>query len=196
MHPSLLGCAALTGTCVLACNDVSSPTPAAEPLSPSFSATVSRFTFPIFTTFVDESQGLAAVIGLSHDQLPRWCAGEGVDVDEVRRLDLTRPDGSVKATSQGKLALTIYSIAGGSHPCELAEATPLATGTAHWGHTDNDVFVSLNRTNSFGLTLIGTASGPGGARFKVRGIFRTVAHPTGVYPPGTPELFSITPLRS
>ena len=62
--------------------------------------------------------------------------------------------------------------------CDLADATPLATGRAHMTGTDNDVFASLKRTNSYGTNLVGTASGPSGD-FKVRGSFRTTIDRNG-----------------
>lgn len=172
----LLGCATLASTLTLACSDNTSPTLAAEVPSSPFSASVNRFTAGFFDFFLDQSQNLVAVVGLGHEQLAAFCANEDVTFDQVRFLEVTRPDGSLKITSHGRPRVTVYSGAGISDLCELADATPLATGRAQVTATDNDFFVSLNRTNSFGRSLVGTATGPGG-RFKVRGSFRiTIDH--------------------
>ena len=178
MRPFLLGCTALASTAVLACNDVSSPTPPAEPPSPSFSATVNRFTTPYFNFVVEASSGLIAVLGLSHEGLLGFCAGEDVAFDQVKVVEVFRPDSSLKITIQGRVRLAVYSLGSISDICELTESTPLAIGRAHTTQVDNDFFVSRNRTNSFGANLEGTASGTGG-RFKVRGKFRAIIFRNG-----------------
>jgi hypothetical protein len=193
MRRFFLACSALASPLVLACNDVSSPTPPAEALAPAFSATVNRFTGDdFFAVLVNESLSLAAVIGLSHDQLPAFCAEENVAFDQFNVLEVTRPDESVKVTLQGSLGLTVYSIVGISDLCELTETTPLATGTARVRYTDNDVSVTLNRTNSFGTSIVGTASGNGG-RFHVYSNFRITILPNGVEELRVDKV-SITPL--
>lgn len=192
MRPIVLGSTALASTLVLACSDVSSPTPSAEPVSPSLSAAVRRFTEPFFDIVVDEPRNLAAVVGLGHDQLAGFCAGEAVVFDQVNILEVTRPDGSVKITARGKPRATVYSIAGVSDLCELIESAPLATGRANLSRTDNDLFVSFNRTNSFGMNLVGTPSG-GGGRFKVRLRFRITIQRNGNFVVRTEDV-SIRPL--
>jgi hypothetical protein len=163
----------------LGCNDVSSPTPPAEPQSPAFSASVERFTEPYFNILVDESQGLVAVLGLGDEQLPGLCGGQEVTFDQLFDVAVNRPDGSIKLTARGSVRLTVYSLDGITDLCQLIDATPLATGTAQFNHTDNDFFVSLNRTNSFGETLVGVASGSGG-RFLVHAGFRITISRDGV----------------
>jgi hypothetical protein len=177
---------------VLACSDVSGPPPSTEAPSPSFSANVSRFTTPFFDIVVDESRNLAAVVGLGHDQLAGFCNGEDVALDQVNVLEVTRPDGSVKITVRGRPRVTVYSIAGVSDLCELTRSTPLGAGRANLSQTDNDVFVSFNRTNSFGTNLVGTASGEGG-RFKVRLRFRITIQRNGNFTVRSEEV-SIRPL--
>jgi hypothetical protein len=178
MRLSLLGCTALASTTVLACNDVSSPTPPADLQGPSYSATVNRFTVPYFNFVTDESSGLIALLGLSPDLLADACAGEDVAFDQVKVVEVFRPDGSLKITVQGRVRTLIYSLGSITDVCELTGSTPLATGRAHVLEVDNDVFVSGNRTNSFGANLEGTASGPGG-RFKVQGKFRIIIQRNG-----------------
>ena len=192
MRPFPLGCTALASTLVLACNDVSSPPPPPESLSPSFSATVRRFTEPIFDIVVDDARSLAAVVGLAHADLAGFCAGDDVAFDQANVLEVTRPDGSVKITVRGKPRVTVYSIAGVTDLCELTGSTPLATGRASLSRTDNDLFVSFNRTNSFGANLVGTPSGSGG-RFKVRLKFRITIQRNGNFTVRT-EDFSVRPL--
>lgn len=193
MRQFLLGCTIFGSAPALACKDVTSPTPYAEVLSGTPSAIVNRFTDAFADFFVDESRGLVAVIGLGHDQLPAFCAGEEVLFDQLSFVEVIRPDGTVKITLHGKPRVTVYSATDFTDDvCVLAGATPLATGQARLTGTDNDVQVSHTRTNSFGRSLVGTASGIGG-RFKVRGSFRiTIDRDDNLVV--RHEEFSITPL--
>ena len=170
VFPTALGCTTLVCTLTIACNDVTSPAPTVRPLSQS-AAIVNRFTGDFFDFIIDESQGLAAIIGLAPEDFAAACAGEDVPLDQVRIVEVIRPDGSRKITLHGTPRVTVYSAPGISEICEVAEDTPIATGTTLVTGTDNDVDVSLDRTNSFGRSLKGTASGPGGS-FRVRGSFR------------------------
>ncbi len=170
LFPTALGCTTLVCTLTMACNDVTSPAPTAQPLSQS-AAIVNRFTGDFFDFIIDESQDLAAIIGLAPEDFAAACAGEVVPLDQVRIVEVIRPDGSIKITIHGTPRVTVYSAPGISDICELAEETPLATGQVRVNGTDNDVAVSHKRTNSFGRRLMGTASGPGGS-FRVRGSFR------------------------
>lgn len=193
MRPVLVGCSALAGTLVLACNEPSAPTAptaAAEAVSPQTAALVNRFSLPFFDFLVDGD--LIAVLGLGPAQLPAFCGGDDSVLDRLRILEVTRPDGSLKVTLRSRPRMIIYSAEGVSDVCELTSSTPLAVGRAHFNHTDNDVFVSLNRTNSFGTNLGGVASGEGG-RFKVRARFRITIQRNGVGQVRT-ERFGITRL--
>jgi hypothetical protein len=182
MRPSLLGCAALASTLVLACTDASAPTAPTAPtvaLGPTSAPTadlVTRFTFPFFDAFADGE--FAAVLGVSAGQLAAFCDGDASVLDVVRFQEVSRPDGSFKITTQSRPRLTIYPVGDSNGPCDLVGVTPLATGKAQVRVTDNDVTVTLNRTNSFGSHLTGNASGDGG-RFKVRSQFRVTIHRNG-----------------
>ena len=72
------------------------------------------------------------------------------------------------------------SPAGASSLCDLTSVAPLAIGKAHLARTDNDIFVSLDRTDSFGANLGGLASGEGG-RFQVRARFRVTIQRNGEF---------------
>ena len=192
MRHLILGCTILGSALALACKDATSPTPYTEVLFGTPSASVNRFTDAFADFFVDESQGLVAVIGLGHDQLPAFCAGEDVLFDQLSFVEVIRPDGTVKITLHGKPRLTVYSATSFTDVCVLANVTPLATGQARLTGTDNDVQVSHERTNSFGRSLVGTASGIGG-RFKVRGSFRITIDRNDTLVVRHEE-FSITPL--
>jgi hypothetical protein len=159
---------------VLACGEPTGPTPSTEAGSPSLAAaSVRRFTDQFFDAITDPSTGLTALLGISRDQLARACAGEPFTLDDVTIVEVTRPDGSVKVTVHGN-DLTVLVFAGiVEDVCELAGEAPLATGRAKVTQTDNDFFVSRNRTNSFGLSLIGRATAAeGGTHYLVRGRFR------------------------
>lgn len=182
MRRPLLGCTALASTLVLACTDATAPTAPTAPtvtLAPTAGPTadvVTRFTVPFFDAFADGE--VAAVLGVSAGQLAAFCNGDESVLDVIRFQEVSRPDGSLKLTSQSRPRLTIYPLGNSSGPCDLVGVTPLATGKAKLSETDNDVTVSSNRTNSFGQNLTGIASGDGG-RFKVRSKFRVTIHRNG-----------------
>jgi len=115
------------------------------------------------------------VIGLSAVQFARFCAEQPFTKDEVTIVEVTRPDGSIKRTVQGReLSLMIYP---GTFDdvCELATRTPLATGTAKVTETDTDFFVSGKRTDVIGFSLVGRArSAETGAHFLVRAQVRAL----------------------
>jgi hypothetical protein len=193
MRPFLLGCTAVASTLVLACGDPSAPAApmaAAEAVSTPTAALVNRFSFPFFETLVDGD--LVAVLGLSPGQLPAFCDDDFDVLDQIRIQEVSRPDGSLKVTTGGSLRLIIYPLGDASDVCDLATVRPLATGKAQLSRTDNDLFVSLNRTNSFGSNLTGIASGEGG-RFKVRAKFRITIQRNGEGRVRT-ERFGITQL--
>jgi hypothetical protein len=180
--PLRLTAAALASTLVLACGEPTSPPLAAEAGPPSLaSATVRRFTTTFVQFVTDLSSGLTAVAGISADQLALACAGQPFTFDEVSVVEVTRPDGSRKVTVRGNdLTVLVYPGAV-SNPCEFAGVPPLATGTAKVIQTDNDVDASHNRTNSFGLSLVGRAAAAGGGtHYRVRARFRTTISKEGL----------------
>jgi hypothetical protein len=193
MRPLFLGCTALVSILALACKDVSSPTLPIEPQSPSLSASVERTTEGFFRLEVDEATGLIAVFGLSQDDLVALCAGQDVVFDQLDDVVVTRPDGSVALSVQGRPRVTIYPPTPDlTDLCQLTEVTPIAKGTVHFSHIDNDVFLSGDRTDSFGENLMGTASGSGG-KFFVREKFHATILPSGDLEFRNFE-FSITPI--
>jgi hypothetical protein len=193
MRPSLLGCTAVASTLVLACSDPSAPTAptaAAGAVSTPTAALVNRFSVPFLETLVDGD--LVAVMGLSPGQFPAFCDGDESVLDQITVQEVSRPDGSLKVTIRGSPRLIIYPLGDAIFLCDLAAVSPLATGKAQLSSTDNDLFVSLNRTNSFGSNLTGIASGAGG-RYKVRAKFRVTIQRNGEGRVRT-ERFGITQL--
>lgn len=181
MRPAVLGCSTLASALVLGCSEPSAPTaPAAtaEPVAQRTADLVNRFSAPFFDLVVDGD--LVALVGIGPTQLSAFCAGDESVLDLVRIQEVTRPDGSFKVTVRGRPRLAIYSISGVSDLCELTPASALAVGRAQFSQTDNDVAVSLNRTNSFGSNLSGVASGRGG-RYKVQARFRVTIQRNGEF---------------
>jgi len=163
------------------CQDVTSPktTPNAAPGSPSLAATVTRFSEGFFRVEGDEEAGLIAVFGLNPEEIAPLCAGQEITLDQLFDVEVVRPDGSVRLSVQGEPQVTIYPlIPNFTDLCQLAEVTPLATGTVHFSHLDNDVNLDLCAADSFGETLMGTVAGSGG-RFQVLESFRVTVLPSG-----------------
>jgi len=181
MRPRLLGCTALASTLLFACTDVSAPTAptvAAEATSAPTADLVTRFTFPFFNAFADGE--FAAVLGVNPAQLATFCDGDESVLDRIHIQQVSRPDGSFKITSRSRPRLIIYPLGNSTGPCDLVGPTPLATGKAQLNETDNDLTLTLSRTNSFGSNLTGMAAGDGG-RFKVRSSFRITIQRNGEF---------------
>lgn len=195
MRPAVLGCSALASALVMGCSEPSAPTAPvadAERVAPRTADLVTRFSAPFFDLVVDGD--LVALVGIGPAQLSAFCLGDESVLDPVHVQEVTRPDGSFKITVRGRPRLVIYSISGVSDLCDLTTASALAVGRAQFSQTDNDLAVSLNRTNSFGSNLNGVASGRGG-RYKVQARFRVTIQRNGDFRVRN-ERTRIKPLRN
>jgi hypothetical protein len=119
-----------------------------------------RFEEPFFSVSVDEGNELAVFLGITRDNACAWEAGgfEGPPpADGVVSLQVKETGkGAIVVSFQGEVSIELWQFDGDVPPLSgVCEATddqdgPWATGMARWGGTDNDVDVSLTRTNSFG----------------------------------------------
>ena len=91
------------------------------------------------------------------------------------------------------LNVFVYRIAGFSGICA---STPFASGSGHAIRTDNDLFTSLTRTNSFGLRIQGTVQDAAGQSYRLNaelhdlifpdGSFKRVVQNVNLHPVGNP----------
>ena len=76
------------------------------------------------------------------------------------------------------LNLFVYQIAGFRGICA---STPFASGSGHAIRTDNDLFTSLTRTNSFGLSIQGTVQDAAGQTYRVTAELHDLIFPDGSF---------------
>jgi hypothetical protein len=115
---------------------------------------------PIFFLFPDPDNRLAVFVNITRENFCAWAAGGFDGAPPVETLVPVQ----FKETGQGAIVASFHAEAPVElwqldadvppflGPCEDTDDqdAPWATGTARFGLTDNDVDVSLTRTNSFG----------------------------------------------
>ena len=187
-HPLCLAALATAGL-MSACSSDSPPTapddlgPSARtanaPLGPG--AFVLRFDGVIGLAFSGPDEPYSVVAGLTLDQLAALCAGGDFQLEPATGQDVFRPDGSVHELFRAR-GVTVVVLEGAfADICD----TPFAVGRGNYTSTDNDLFVSGNRTNSFGFRLRGRVTDAEGERHHLlakfhalitrRGEFREIA---------------------
>lgn len=117
---------------------------------PASSGPVERFVDTFGAGYIDEADGLVALGGPPPEE---GCFGLGFD-DPANVMVVHTGAGPIKVLiRQGDTPVFVYDLTVG-HPCEIIEAggtpVPLYVGSMSTIWTDNDVDVSLTRTNSFG----------------------------------------------
>jgi hypothetical protein len=131
---------------------------------PDTSGVVTRYTDVLAISYIDEKDGLIALGGPPPEE---GCFGEGFD-DPAQFMEVQTPAGPIVAVAhQAQLDVFVYDLTLG-HPCEIIEAggtpIPLYTGTMRTVANDNDLEVSLTRTNSFGARSTGWVEDADGNR--------------------------------
>jgi hypothetical protein len=134
---------------------------------PGSSGVVTRFTEAFAVSYIDEADGLIAVGGPPPEE---GCFGEGFD-DPAEFMNVQTPAGPILAkVHQAVSDVFVYDLTLG-HPCEILDAggtpLPLYTGTWRTVGNDNDLHVTLTRTNSFGFRSAGWVEDAEGDRCRI-----------------------------
>jgi hypothetical protein len=175
------------GSLALACSDTPTSSTAWEPARPELrtarnpnspGALVVRFEGALGVFFSGPDEQYSVLAGLTLANLAALCADEAFAFEPIQGQDVIRPDGSVHEVTQGR-NVTILVFEGAF--ADFCAAPPFATGQGRWTNTDNDLFVSLNRTNSFGFRLRGKVTEPGGQRHHVLVKFHGLINRQGAF---------------
>jgi hypothetical protein len=133
--------------------------------SPAAAAPANRIEVDVFSTILDLEHELVVFWNISRDD---FCAWEATDFDGPAPVTMLIPAHEHEVRGEllmvnwgGVSSLELWNLDEGadlSGPCQDtdAQAGPWATGTAHQRGHDNDIDVSLTRTNAFGENLTGT----------------------------------------
>ena len=133
--------------------------------SPAAAAPANRIEVDVFSTVLDLEHELVVFWNISRDD---FCAWEATDFDGPAPVTRLIPahehvvrDDVLMVNWGGTSSLELWSLDEGadlSGPCQDTDGQtgPWATGTAYMRGHDNDIDVSLTRTNAFGENLNGT----------------------------------------
>jgi hypothetical protein len=176
--PATIG---LVGALTLACGDRTTEPTSTPPVFASIAnsgASVVRFETVVAAYLTTEESGLTVLAGVSAAELASLCAGGEPSFEPATQLDVFRPDGSLHTVLKGPdLTMLVWREA-------FADicTPPFASGTGTFMYVDNDVFVSGNRSNSFGFRINGDVSSLGtGQRYHVTAEFHAVIFRNGVF---------------
>jgi hypothetical protein len=162
-----------------ACNDQGSPTEIAEPPRPNLRTSqnpegpgslVIRGEGALAFIFPDPANGLTLTAGFTLETLAAFCAREPFVGQPSTFQGVLRPDGTVTDLTKAK-NVTLLVFVGNQDICALP---PFAVGRGSFLNHDNDLFVSGNRTNSFGFRVVGQVTDVNGDRHQVSGSFHGV----------------------
>jgi hypothetical protein len=137
---------------------------------------VSRFTEPFAVALEDPADQLVALGGPPPEQ---GCFGLGFEDNLAEFQIVELPSGPVKAlVRDDDMPIFLYAASTTDELCEAvfggAIPEPIATGTVRVVLTDNDVDVSLRRTNAFGFTAKGTLERADGTACAFSATFRAL----------------------
>jgi hypothetical protein len=150
------------------------PAGAAPPEDPP--GPVIRFTEPFAVALEDPADQLVALGGPPPEQ---GCFGLGFENNLAEFQIVELPSGPVKAlVRDDDMPMFLYAAASTDELCQAvvggAIPEPIATGTVRVVLTDNDVDVSLTRTNAFGFTAKGTLERADGTACGFSATFRAL----------------------
>jgi len=122
----------------------------------------------------DPQPGLAQLIGWTFEELELFCATGEITLGSLKELFLIRPDSSVHQLVHGvHIPLLVWETAS-PDLCGVLLELPHLTGTGQLIITDNDVFVSGNRTNAAHIRIKGQVASEAGERFRFLAEFHGV----------------------
>jgi hypothetical protein len=152
-------------------------------VAPASAVAPERFEEPIFVVFPDLKYELVVFWNITRDDLCDWAAddfeGEPPVTQLVPVLFNETASGSVVVNWSATSHLELWALdadADLSGPCDDTDdsAAPWATGSAHVRYTDNDLFVSGTRTNSFGDRGQGKVQADDGSSWHYSWVFRAL----------------------
>jgi len=169
---------ALAGGLAAACGTDTSPTDPEGAPSPSFrtgnnaagpGALVIRSGTAFFVTFTAPGSANLVAAGLSEGQLADFCSSGESPLGEAIEQIVIRPDGSVHDLFKARNVPLLLFPADAESICTVA---PLAVGRGNYTRTDNDLFVTGGRTNSFGFRIRGQVTDASGDKHHVLVVFK------------------------
>jgi hypothetical protein len=123
--------------------------------------------------FFTAEGGLAMIIGWTFEELELFCTTGEITIGSLRELIVTRRDGSLKASLHGtRIPLLVWET-DSPDLCQVLDE-PHLTGTGRFFASDNDFFVSGNRTESTVGGINGHVVSEDGRRFRATQKFHAV----------------------
>lgn len=186
MRSSLtLAIALVCGALLPACSDEPTspqPAPALGPVLRTVrnpdgpGAFVIRFDGVLGFLFDDPGSDLRVIAGVTLDQLAALCSGGDFTLEPATGQVVFRPDGSIHQLFKAKgVTLLVFEQAF----ADFCAVPPFAVGRGNFINTDNDLLVSLNRTNSFGFRLRGRVTDASGGQSHLVAMFHAIINRCG-----------------
>ena len=123
--------------------------------------------------FMSGGNGLEFLIGWTIDEVNKYCATGDITIGSLRELSVFRRDGSLKYGLHGaRIPLLVWE-ADNTPLCGLLDL-PHLTGTGNIAASDNDFFVSGNRTESTVGVVHGQVTSSDGQRFRFTEKFHAI----------------------
>ena len=180
--------AVMASTCMLvsACNDQSSPIEstlseradlrtAQNPDGPG--AVVGRGEGGLFFIFPDPAVGLIVTAGFTLENLAAFCARQPFVTEPSTIGGVLRPDSSATDLTTAKKVTLLVFLDDNQDVCD--NLSPMAAGKGNYVNNDNDLFVSGNRTNSFGFRVVGQVTDVNGERHRLSVSFHGLIYRDG-----------------
>ena len=199
---SFLPTTALASALLLGCSDQPVGTDPKPDATPPLMAAVSRVEAPLSIFFGQEAPPLAAVLGVTVEELPAWCAGtfEGQPVTTMTVTHPTQQGGiseTIRTTATDLSALVWpVDVGAGGGPCDFPDVQPFV-GTVKATITDNEgnFFETAPGANAFSIRFVGTVTDQEtGQRYQLQGSLHIVVLPDGTFTFPPSRFLSLTPI--
>ena len=184
-----LPAAAIATAFVFGCGDgtdVSAPTPGA---GPAISAQVDRFEQPLIISFGSEDPPITAIVGVSCDDFPAFCAGADPQL-VAHTMVVTHPTAHggtsehilTRAQDVPAFAWPI-DLGPGGDACTLLDVPPyVGTVNAFVNDNEGQFFVTAPGANAFSIRFAGNVANPEtGERAHLAGAVHIVVLPDGTF---------------
>jgi len=204
MHRHLarrLAAAAPAFALVFGCSDHPGVTDPDHRAAPSFD--VSRFEQPLITFFGQETPPIAALLGVTAEEFPAFCASTLEPQVVANTMIVTHPtkQGGVSEhilTTAKELSALVWpvDVGPGGSPCDFPDVQPFV-GTVHLTYNDNEgqFFETAPGANAFFTRFVGTVTDQEtGQRYHLEGAFPIVILPDGTFTFPPVPFLSLTPI--